>query len=161
MSVLSRRTVLSLSGVGLVGSLAGCLTSSSSDVHFPDNHSMYAEATVYHGPACGCCDEYILWLEDHGVEVSAEVVDDVSGMKHEFDIPSDLRSCHTVDYGEYIVEGHMPLDALLEIGDVEPDVDGIGLPGMPAGTPGMGGVKTEEYTIYQFENGNYDEFIVM
>ena len=35
----------------------------------------------------------------------------------------------------------------------QPDIDGIALPGMPIGTPGMPGDKDEPYVIYQLKDG--------
>ena len=119
---------------------------------------MYASATLYQGPNCACCNEYHEWLSDRGVTVEAEVRDDIRDVKSEFGIDEDLWACHTVVYDEYIVEGHMPLDGLLELAEVEPEVDGIALPGMPIGTPGMEGRKTEDYTVYQFSDDDIETF---
>lgn len=35
----------------------------------------------------------------------------------------------------------------------KPDPDGIALPGMPDGSPGMSGEKTEPLPIYTFKDG--------
>lgn len=35
------------------------------------------------------------------------------------------------------MEGHVPAAAILDLLEQRPDVDGIALPGMPAGSPGM------------------------
>jgi hypothetical protein len=53
----------------------------------------------------------------------------------------------------YFLEGHVPLEAVGKLLNIGPAVDGIALPGMPAGSPGMGGVKTEPFTIYSSTNG--------
>jgi hypothetical protein len=53
----------------------------------------------------------------------------------------------------YFLEGHVPLEAVGKLLNIRPAVDGIALPGMPAGSPGMGGVKTEPFTIYSSTNG--------
>ncbi len=37
--------------------------------------------------------------------------------------------------------------------DEEPAVDGIALPGMPAGSPGMGGTKSDTFTVYKLGGG--------
>jgi hypothetical protein len=47
----------------------------------------------------------------------------------------------------------VPLEAVGKLLNIRPAVDGIALPGMPAGSPGMGGVKTEPFTIYSSTNG--------
>ena len=51
--------------------------------------------------------------------------------------PSSLRSCHTGTVGRYAIEGHIPADVVKDLLRKRPDVDGIAVPGMPAGSPGM------------------------
>ena len=43
----------------------------------------------------------------------------------------------------------------------QPNIDGIALPGMPIGTPGMPGDKYEPYVIYQIINGKYSVFMTI
>ncbi len=40
-----------------------------------------------------------------------------------------------------------------------PDIDGIALPGMPAGSPGMPGTKSGTWTIYSIKDGKTSEFM--
>ena len=49
----------------------------------------------------------------------------------------------------YVVEGHVPIGAVLRMLDERPAIKGISLPGMPAGSPGMFGDKTAPFTIYE------------
>ena len=43
----------------------------------------------------------------------------------------------------------------------QPDIDGIALPGMPIGTPGMPGEKEEPYIIYQLVDGKSSVFMTI
>ena len=43
----------------------------------------------------------------------------------------------------------------------QPDIDGIALPGMPIGTPGMPGKKEEPYIIYQLIDGKFSIFMTI
>ena len=52
-----------------------------------------------------------------------------------------MQSCHTTIMGKYFIEGHVPLQAVNKLLKEQPDIDGIALPGMPIGTPGMPGEK--------------------
>ena len=45
-----------------------------------------------------------------------------------------------------VVEGHVPIGALLRILTERPSIKGISLPGMSAGSPGMFGEKTAPFT---------------
>ena len=53
----------------------------------------------------------------------------------------------------YVVEGHVPVQALLRLLSEKPDIRGISLPGMLAGSPGMFGEKTGPFTIFVIGNG--------
>ena len=108
---------------------------------------------VYHSPDCGCCREYIGYLRASGAEVRVKHAENMQAVKERFNIPRQLWSCHTSIVEGYFVEGHVPLEAVRKLLDTRPAVDGLALPGMPAGSPGMGGVKTEPFTIYSSTNG--------
>jgi hypothetical protein len=41
-----------------------------------------------------------------------------------------------------------------------PNIKGISLPGMPEGSPGMSGSKTEPFTIYEISDGESKVFSV-
>lgn len=107
----------------------------------------------HHDPSCGCCSEYVAYLERHGIDVRTEPTDDLEAVKDEFSVPADARSCHTVEFGDYLVEGHVPLEAIEPLLADEPDVDGIAAPGMPRYSPGMGPRGDDPLTIYAFETG--------
>ncbi|MEE9227629.1 MAG: DUF411 domain-containing protein, partial [Acidimicrobiia bacterium] len=48
-------------------------------------------------------------------------------------------TCHAALIGDYVVEGHVPVEAIARLLDDRPDAVGITVPGMPADSPGMGG----------------------
>jgi hypothetical protein len=52
-------------------------------------------------------------------------------------VPESIRSCHTATVGGYIVEGHVPAAVVKRLLRERPRIAGIGVPGMPAGSPGM------------------------
>ena len=54
-------------------------------------------------------------------------------------IPDEVASCHTAEVDGYLVEGHVPVQAIQRLLAERPDAVGIALPGMPADSPGMGG----------------------
>jgi len=95
--------------------------------------------TIYKSPTCGCCVKYAAYLKDQGYRVETIMVKDMDRIKKEHQIPSNLESCHTAIIDEYFVEGHVPVEAIEKLLQEKPDIDGISLPEMPAGTPGMPG----------------------
>ena len=112
--------------------------------------AMPDEATLYMNPECGCCHEYARLLEERGVAVT--VIDDVEvgKIKQQVGLPYGKGSCHTTLMGDYAIEGHVPFDAVERLFQERPKIGGIGLAGMPIGTPGMPGPKRGDWEVYQF-----------
>ena len=98
-----------------------------------------ASMTVYKSPTCGCCSEWVKHVEEHGIRVDARDVADVGPIKEQLGVPSQLGSCHTAVIGGYVVEGHVPADVIKRMLREKPQIAGIAVPGMPAGSPGMEG----------------------
>ena len=67
-------------------------------------------------------------------------------------VPEKLAGCHTMLIGGYVVEGHVPVGAINKLLTERPSIKGISLPGMPDGSPGMTGEKTEPLTIYEISD---------
>lgn len=105
--------------------------------------------TLYKSPNCGCCTGHAKALEEAGFVVTIEETDNLDEIKRAQNVPADGASCHTSVIGDYVVEGHVPLEAIEKLLAEKPDISGIGLPGMPIGTPGMPGKKTAPYEVYQ------------
>ena len=107
--------------------------------------------TVYKSQTCGCCGVYITYLRNRGFDVNVETMDDMDAIKKKYDIPEDKQSCHTSIIDDYVVEGHVPLEAINKMLDEKPTINGIALPDMPAGSPGMPGNKQGLFTIYSLD----------
>lgn len=113
-------------------------------------------ATLYKDPYCGCCTGYAEALRKAGLEVEIVDTPDMSAVKREHRVPEQLASCHTsvIDAGKghrYVVEGHVPIATVKKLLSEKPEIRGIGLPGMPIGTPGMPGKQTEPFTVYELD----------
>ena len=106
-------------------------------------------ATLYKNPQCGCCEGYADYLRENGFEVTVKPTHDLALLHRQHEVPEPLVGCHTTLVDGYVVEGHVPINALLRLLSERPDIKGISLPGMPAGSPGMSGEKTAPFTIYE------------
>jgi len=116
--------------------------------------------TLYKSPDCGCCSGHAEALEAAGFAVTIEETDNLDLVKQTHNIPVDGASCHTTVIGDYVVEGHVPLEAIEKLLAEKPEIAGIGLPGMPIGTPGMPGRKTAPYEVYQLsEMGEMSSYV--
>lgn len=116
------------------------------------------EATVITSPACDCCGGWIAEFEARGATVQRVHTDDLVGEKNARRVPSSVWSCHTAVIDGYTVEGHVPMDALEDLLSARPDIDGIGLGGMPAGSPGMPGPKTAPFNVMAIHDGGVTPF---
>lgn len=115
--------------------------------------------TVFKSPMCGCCEGYINELEKNGFQVEVKEMQDMSSIKTKYNVPLSMQSCHTAVVGNYFIEGHVPIEAVNKMIEEQPDIDGILLPRMPSGSPGMPGPKTETWVIYALSNGKTTEFM--
>ncbi len=111
------------------------------------------EATIYKSPSCGCCVGYNAEIRGLGVKTKIVEIENMQEIKDKYNIPKDMESCHTTIIGNYFIEGHMPFEAVEKLLTEKPDINGIALPNMPAGTPGMPGIKSGPYNIYQIKDG--------
>lgn len=103
------------------------------------NVAQAATYTMFRDPGCGCC---LKWADhfENGMDAEVTSVDttDMGSVKAEKGIPSDLWSCHTMVIEGYVIEGHVPAEAITKLLSERPaGVTGLAVPGMPLGSPGM------------------------
>ena len=96
-----------------------------------------AEVTVFKSPTCGCCTNWASNLRENGFTVIEKKVDNVGAYKQQLGVPADLSSCHTATVGGYVIEGHVPASDIRRLLLEKPDIRGLTVPGMVAGSPGM------------------------
>lgn len=97
----------------------------------------------------------------YGFEIETVFVENTMPIRDKYRIPSALMSCHVALVGDYFIEGHVPIEAITKLLDEKPAIDGIVLPGMPSGSPGMPGSKTEEFIIYAISDGEVSVFLTL
>ena len=110
---------------------------------------------VYKSPTCGCCANYISYLKKEGYEVevkSSNIL--LNQIKSENNIPEEVGSCHTSMIDGYFVEGHIPVEGIDKLLTERPNIAGIALADMPAGSPGMPGSKNESFKIMSVSRDN-------
>lgn len=75
---------------------------------------------------------------------------DMAAYKASVGVPGRLESCHTGMIDGYVVEGHVPAEAIKRLLAQKPLAVGLSVPGMPRGSPGMEGGKPEVYEVILF-----------
>lgn len=113
------------------------------------------ELIIHRTENCSCCKEYEKYLRAEGISFRTNIIDSagLDKLKRKLGIPAELHSCHTAQIGPYFIEGHVPAEAIRKLSTEKPDLDGVAVPAMPPGSPGMGGVKTQPLEIYAKKGG--------
>jgi hypothetical protein len=112
-----------------------------------------ATLTVYKSPTCGCCVKWVDHLKAAGFQTVVHNESDMDEVKDNLGVPKALRSCHTAQVGQYLIEGHVPAEDIRGLLDRKPKVAGLAVPGMPSSVPGMAvpGALAEPYEVVSFQ----------
>ena len=114
---------------------------------------------VYKSSTCGCCGDWIKHLRENGFEVRAHDVAEPAEYRRRYGVPESFASCHTAVVGGYAIEGHVPAGEIKRLLAERPKAQGLAVPGMPAGSPGMEGPKSDSYDVLLFQrDGRYATF---
>ncbi|MFC4174423.1 DUF411 domain-containing protein [Microvirga sp. GCM10011540] len=103
-------------------------------------------------PNCGCCGAWVDHVRAAGFPVEVVESPEVNRLKVRLGVPQSLASCHTAEVGGYVIEGHVPADAIKRLLAEKPHAKGLAVPGMPVGSPGMevDGVENDTYDVVLF-----------
>ena len=138
--------------VSLLTRLAALLLVAAS----PASHILTAQAearplvVVNKDPNCGCCSAWAKHLERAGFPVNIVETSALQTVRRRLGVPHELVSCHTAEMQGYVLEGHVPVAAILRLLAEKPRATGLAVPGMPIGSPGMEGGKPETYEVVLF-----------
>jgi hypothetical protein len=91
-------------------------------------------------------------MEDNGFRVEEINTGDLTSIKEQYQVPPAFQSCHTAIVDGYVVEGHVPVAEIERMLAERPDVVGIAVAGMPAGSPGMESItgKVDPFDVVTF-----------
>lgn len=131
----------------------GLATFGASDMAHAQSHPDMADHGTMHvtkSPTCGCCGAWVALAREEGYDIEVTETDNVTPAKREASIPGALWSCHTAIIDGYVLEGHVPFEALAKLLEERPEIDGIAVPGMPVGSPGMGDDPTARFDVIAF-----------
>ena len=101
---------------------------------------------VHKDPNCGCCSLWAQAYEKAGYRVEIVEERDLVSLKQKLGVPLDIQGCHTAVYRGQFLEGHVPLEATRML-ETRPDLAGLVVPGMPAGSLGMGDDPSASYDV--------------
>lgn len=116
--------------------------------------------TVTRDPNCGCCGGWVTHVRAAGFPVEVVEIADVLPLKTRLGVSDDLMSCHTAEIDGYVVEGHVPAEAIKRLLIERPKVTGLAVAAMPVGSPGMQvpGQASQDYEVIIFSAGRQNVF---
>lgn len=156
-----RRAAMFAAGLLTIAGIAAACSSdgSSADVEPTSaGGARTALVEIHKSPGCECCAGWEAYMTAHGFTVESTEEADLVAFKEARGVPSDAWSCHTAVIESYTVEGHVPVEAIEDLLAERPDIDGIALPGMPPGSPGMPGEKEAPFDVLAIDDGTLSSF---
>lgn len=147
-SMLTRRTLL-------LALAAPALPAIARATEAPPAAGALPRVLVHKDPSCGCCRAWADHLKAAGFPVEIAESSAMNRIKARLGVPEAVASCHTAEVGGYVIEGHVPADAVKALLAERPRARGLAVPGMPVGSPGMevAGVEPETYEVVLFGDG--------
>ena len=106
---------------------------------------------VFKTATCGCCGKWVEHLRANGFDVKVETVQATAEYRHKYGVPDRLQSCHTAVVAGYAIEGHVPAREILRLLESGAKAKGLAVPGMPLGSPGMEGSRSDAYDVVLFD----------
>ena len=134
-----------------VSLLLFALTTAAAPAPATDPDAKKPTITVYKDPNCGCCKSWIEHLIKHGYRVDAKDSPNMTEIKRGLGVPDALSACHTAVVNGYLIEGHVPAADIKRLLKDKPKIAGLAVPGMPMGSPGMEGPRTQHYQVLSFD----------
>jgi len=109
------------------------------------------QVNVFKTRTCGCCSKWVEHLRANGFQVNVQDVPNTAEYRMKYGVPDKLQSCHTAVVKGYVIEGHVPAREVQRLLNERPNAKGLAVPGMPAGSPGMEGSRSDAYSVILFD----------
>jgi hypothetical protein len=146
------RRLLQLTAVAFLAACGNADAAPASEAELAAVDQSLPTVVVYKTETCGCCNGWVEHMRAAGFQVDARNVRDIMSVKTEAGVPGPMVTCHTALVDGYVVEGHVPAEYIKQMLADRPDVAGIGVPGMPQGSPGMEGPNPQPYQVLAFNH---------
>jgi hypothetical protein len=111
--------------------LPGQLLLAAEDANLPP-------VVIYAPSPCLSCIDWADHLRKAGFEVTMTetLAANMPRLKRWLNVPSELESVHTAKVAGYFIEGHVPVEDILQLLTEKPRARGLAVPGLPRGSPG-------------------------
>ncbi|RTL65061.1 DUF411 domain-containing protein [Afipia felis] len=115
--------------------------------------------TVHKDPNCGCCSGWVQHVRDAGFSIRVEETSELALVRNRLGVPAELAACHTAEIAGYLLEGHVPAQAIRRLLSERPKARGLAVLGMPAGSPGMEAANPQPYSVVLFGSEGHKPFM--
>ncbi|MGD0472139.1 MAG: DUF411 domain-containing protein [Candidatus Velthaea sp.] len=109
--------------------------------------ALTAPASAAGVTGCTCCEGWAGAMNAKGYHTTIHEIEHAARLA-KFAIPAELAGCHTAVAAGYLIEGHVPVEAVAKLLRERPKTRGVALPGMPSGTPGMPGPSSKIDVVF-------------
>ena len=116
----------------------------------PSTHA-HDNIVMHFDDECTCCRRYAGVLAERYV-VEMDTSRPLASVQDEAGVPPQMRSCHTTYVEGYVIEGHVPSHLIDRLVEERPDIRGLAVPGMPAGSPGIAGQRESRIFVYALKH---------
>jgi len=100
-------------------------------------------------------------MRENGYTVEVNDDSERPAVRNRYDVPLEIQSCHTAIVDGYIIEGHVPVTEIERLLAERPEIVGLAVIGMPAGSPGMDSevITQGTFDVISFDkSGNTEVF---
>ncbi|MEE8438941.1 MAG: DUF411 domain-containing protein [Micropepsaceae bacterium] len=105
---------------------------------------------IHRTPEGLSCARWSDHMRRAGFIVKTKETNDLKAIKERLGVPPDLAACHTAELAGYVIEGHVPAEAVKRLFAEKPDARGLAVAGMPAGAPGVESLEEDTYEVVIF-----------
>ncbi len=98
-------------------------------------------------------------MRENGYTVQVKDDQNRAAVRDQFTVPLQIQSCHTAIVDGYIIEGHVPVAEIERLLAERPEIVGLAVIGMPAGSPGMddGSLTQGSFDVISFDKSGSTE----
>ncbi len=105
---------------------------------------------VTKSPTRGCRSAPVAMARGQGRAVRTTDIADLAPVKTGAGLTDGLRVCHTAMIDGHVVEGDGPFGMMAPLPEMRPDKARLGVPGIPARSPGMGNAPATRFDVIAF-----------
>jgi len=118
-----------------------------------DQENIYIPKVVsYRTALCSFCKKWFKHLRNNGLEVIYNIVENVSVIKSQYQIPNNLRSCRSAQIANYTIERYVTFESINKLLRKGPSTVGKPVPGRLLGSPRL---EMHNHNSHTLDNENY------